>query len=161
LYPLVTACNFLVAKDFSMAVHRWLANANTAILFVVLSFFAVQVSPIALAEEADGQRATPWTSSRILGSPDPALPYKTHCIFAQVELKQPTDIVWLPDAERWIATQFDGQILSFSCDRDKAVAQPLMDMRKLHDKPVSTVVSRTFHHDLKNQPWCYVCYAFN
>jgi hypothetical protein len=107
LYPLVAGCKFLEATDFSRSVRRWLANANAAILFVALSFCAVQVFPIALVEEAVGQRATPWTSSRVLGSPDPALPYNTHRIFAQVELKQPTDIVWLPDAERWIA-EVDG-----------------------------------------------------
>ncbi len=106
-------------------------------------------------------RMTPWTSSRILGSPEPALPFKTQRVFPHVDLVQPTDIVWLAEANRWIATQVNGQIVSFDSDTKSAVARPVTDLNGLHERPVSTVVSTTFHHDLANQPWCYVCYASN
>ena len=114
-----------------------------------------------VGQQVTVKRATPWTASKVLGSPDPALPYKVERVFTKIELTQPTDIVWLPDAKRWIATQSDGHIVSFVDDRRQATAQPVMDLNTLHEHPVSTVVSTTFHHDLKSQPWCYVCYASN
>ncbi len=112
-----------------------------------------------VAEETIVKRKTPWLTSNIKGSPDPALPYRTQRVYSQVQLTQPTDVVWLPDAGRWIATQEKGQIVSFDYDRQTATAQPLLDLNELHERPISNAVSMMFHHDLANQPWCYVCYA--
>ncbi len=105
------------------------------------------------------QRVTPWTSSNIKGSPEPPLPYRTQRVYQQVQLQQPTDIVWLPAAQRWIATQVNGTIVTFGSDRETATAQPFLDLNESHEKPVSNTVSTTFHPDLENHPWCYVCYA--
>lgn len=111
------------------------------------------------AEETTVNRANPWVTSNIKGSPDPALPYRTERVYSQVELTQPTDVVWLPDAQRWIATQVNGEIVSFGYDRQSAKTQPLLNLNDLHERPVSNAVSMTFHHDLEKQPWCYACYA--
>ncbi len=123
--------------------------------------FLITLTTISAGEDVPSKRVTPWTSSRILGSPDPALPYKTQRVFANVELNQPTDIIWLADAKRWIATQLNGQIVSFENDHDTAITRPVLDLKELHQGSVSTVVSTTFHPDLANEPWCYVCYASN
>ena len=111
------------------------------------------------ANEPARQRTTPWVSSNVKGSPDPALPYRTQRVYRQVELTQPTDVVWLPDARRWIATQVNGQIISFDYDQQTATTKPLLDLNQLHERPVSNAVSMTFHPNLTQQPWCYVCYA--
>ena len=105
------------------------------------------------------QRQTPWTSSNVHGSPDPPLPYKARRIFAKVRLQSPTDVVWLPAAQRWIATQQAGQIVSFVNDPNAAVAEPFLDLSDLHKEPVFRAFATTFHHDLSNQPWCFVTYS--
>lgn len=111
------------------------------------------------ADEPIVQRAIPWVTSNLKGSPDPALPYRTERVYKQVQLTQPTDVEWLPDARRWIATQVNGQIVSFAYDQQTATTKPLLDLNELHEQPVFNAVSMTFHPNQPRQPWCYVCYA--
>lgn len=91
----------------------------------------------------------------------PALPYRTQRVYRQVELTQPTDVVSLLNSRHWIATQVNGQIISFDYDQQTATTKPLLDLNQLHERPVSNAVSMTFHPNLTQQPWCYVCYAWN
>ena len=115
--------------------------------------------PWAVGQDFLPARATPWTTSQIHGSPEPPLPYTTSRVFRQVRLNQPTDIVWLPAARRWVATQVDGKIFTFENDSASAVCQPLLDLNQFHDRPVFRGFAIAFHPDQTNQPWCYVTYS--
>lgn len=105
-------------------------------------------------------RLVPWTSSNVKGSPDPPLPYKTERAFGNVHLDHPTDIMWLADAQRWIATQQNGRIVSFENDPENATAKPFLDLSDCHEQPVSQALATMFHHDLAGQPWIFVTYSY-
>lgn len=128
-----------------------------ALRFILFMVISCSVSATAVAQILE--RRAPWTTSKVKGSPDPPLPYKIQRVFSNVELEHPTDIVWLPDAKKWIATQVTGEIVVFENDVDHATTTPLLDLNRLHEKQVFRTVSTTFHHDLANQPWCFVTYA--
>ncbi len=113
-----------------------------------------------IGQETPPPRQVPWTSSKIQGSPAPPLPYTTQRVFTDVQLDHPTDVVWLPEAERWIATQLKGQIVSFENDPENATAVPCLDLNDCHDRPISQGLAIQFHHDLAGQPWCFVTYSF-
>lgn len=112
------------------------------------------------AAEPPPARVTPWTTSKVKGSPEPPLPYRAERVFPAVELNNPTDITWLPEAERWIAMQNDGRVLSFANDPENATASPVFDLSEVHGKRVPGGIAVKFHHDLENHPWCFVTYRF-
>ncbi|OYP37619.1 PQQ-dependent sugar dehydrogenase [Rhodopirellula sp. MGV] len=114
-----------------------------------------------LLAEDPPQRATPWRSSRVHGTPEPPLPYKATRVFKNVKLDHPTDIAWLPDAQRWIATQQNGPIVSFSNDPNTAELTKVLDLNDCHRQPVGQTLTTLFHHDLERFPWCFVCYTYN
>ncbi|PAY16171.1 hypothetical protein CKO51_28140 [Rhodopirellula sp. SM50] len=130
-------------------------------LACLLAVCFVGLPPAGLVgQETPPPRQVAWTTSKIQGSPAPPLPYITQRIFAGVQLDHPTDIVWLPEAERWIATQLKGQIVCFENDRENATAEPCLDLNDCHDRPISQGLAIQFHHDLADQPWCFVTYSF-
>lgn len=126
---------------------------------IIIAFTLVVISSFqCLAQESLPDRLARWTTSRVNGSPDPPLPYKTMAVYQGVKLDSPTDITWLPDARRWIATQNNGKILKFENDPRNAFAEPLLDLTQIPDRPATQVFATIFHPDLKNQPWCFVTY---
>ena len=125
---------------------------------IAIALLAVFSPPI-LAEETSSERAHPWTTSRVKGSPDPPLPYKTQAVFTQVELDKPTDISWLPTAQKWVANHAGNKVVTFSNDHKNAVAQPLMDLSKISGESVQVGYATKFHFDLENQPWCFLTYT--
>lgn len=110
----------------------------------------------ATAEETRNQRTTPWTTSRVQGSPNPPLPYTTQRVFTKVILDRPTNISWLPSAQKWIANHAGNKIVTFDNETEDATAEPLLNLRDLMKEQVQTGYATMFHHDLANEPWCFI-----
>ena len=104
-------------------------------------------------------RMTPWSSSKVKGSPEPPLPYTAQPAFTNVELDRPTNITWLPSAKKWIANHAGNQIVTFGNDPEAAVATQLLDLGDLPGRGAKTGYAVKFHHDLENQPWCFLTYT--
>lgn len=134
------------------------AFANiTRFLFAFLFTFC----PFAHAEDGKdaNTRQFAWTSSKVKGSPDPPLPYKTSQVFPGVKLTNPTEIAWYPNAEKWIANHSGDKIVSFDNDPVNAVTKPLLSLSEVVGAPVQTGYTTLFHYDQENQPWCFVTYT--
>lgn len=54
----------------------------------------------------------PWDTSRVLGSPEPPLDYKTQRVYAEVKFKHPLYIAALPGADRMLVVEQSGLIRS-------------------------------------------------
>ena len=119
----------------------------------------IGMQPFSCAQESKRKRTTPWTTSRVKGSPDPPLPFRAVPIFKNVALDRPTDITWLPDAQRWVANHAGSQIVTFANDPENAVAKPLLNLSDVYGSKVDVGYATKFHHDLKNQPWCFVTFT--
>ena len=65
-----------------------------------------------LAAFAFAQRV-PWTTSRLVGSPDPPPPYRLVRAFPQVTFKSPVFIAQDPLSDRLLVAEYDGLIYSF------------------------------------------------
>ncbi|HEU0123469.1 MAG TPA: PQQ-dependent sugar dehydrogenase [Bryobacteraceae bacterium] len=55
----------------------------------------------------------PWTTSRLIGSPDPPSPFVLNRAFPQVKFKSPVFIAQDPLSERFYVAEYDGRIYSF------------------------------------------------
>ncbi len=98
-----------------------------------------------------------WTTSRIKGTPEPPLPYVTRRILDDVEMKMPTEMVRVPGTDRWIVTQLNGSVLSFSKTGDPDQVQSL-NLKEV-SKGTFRTLGITFHPEFPKRPWVYIAYC--
>src|SRR6516164_7780191 len=79
-------------------------------------------------EAAKGTR-TPWTTSRVVGSPDPPAPYKVVRAFPKVKFHHPLLIARPPGSDRLFVGEQEGVLWSF-VDKQDAKAELFFDLRK-------------------------------
>ncbi len=73
------------------------------------------LAPISAAENAGPAPVitrVSWDTSRVIGSPEPPLPYKTERIFAEIEFKRPLYAGVLPRSDRVLVVEQSGRIVS-------------------------------------------------
>src|SRR5262245_26824350 len=66
-----------------------------------------------LAQDNPTLRRPPWTTSRLLGSPEPPAPYRLVPAFGQLRFELPTSLEEIPGANRLLVTERGGRIFSF------------------------------------------------
>lgn len=102
---------------------------------------------------------TPWTTSKITGSPDPSSPYRIERAFPHLSFRQPTVLTQSPGSSRWYLAELAGKIFSFA--DDPAVRQEdtdlFVDLRQ-HIERVSHIYGMTFHPDFQQNGYVYICY---
>lgn len=76
-----------------------------------LSFFLF-AAVFGAAQPATPQRV-PWTTSRLVGAPDPPSPFRLARAFPQVTFKGPVFIAQDPSSDRLFVAEYDGLIYSF------------------------------------------------
>ncbi len=109
---------------------------------------------------------TPWTTSRVVGSPDPPPPFQVARAFPNLKFEHPLLLVRCPGSDRFVVGEQAGVLYSFP-DRPDAKADLLCDLRKeiktihLHPeaKEVEAVYGLAFHPDFATNRQCFVCYT--
>jgi putative heme-binding domain-containing protein len=86
------------------------------------------------------------------------LPYKATRVFPNIQLDLPTDVSWVASANKWVATQRRGKLVTFDNDPENAKTEPFLDLSEALGAPVSNAFRVLFHPDLQNQPWCFVTF---
>ncbi|NNE00886.1 MAG: c-type cytochrome [Pirellulaceae bacterium] len=108
-----------------------------------------------LAQETD----TPlrWTTSRVIGTPDPPLPYTIERVYADAPLKRPVEMVRVPQSDRWIVVDVSGKIQSFD-KSDPSELRLAIDLKQV----VPTTFRAygiTFHPQYPDVAECYIAYS--
>src|SRR5262245_53128634 len=109
---------------------------------------------------------TPWTTSRVVGSPDPPPPFKVVRAFPNLKFVHPLLIARSPGDSRLFVGEQAGVLYSFA-DKPDAKAELFFDLRKeiktvhlLKDaKEVEAVYGLVFHPDFEKNRQCFVCYT--
>jgi putative heme-binding domain-containing protein len=117
------------------------------------------------SEPAKSARA-PWTTSRVVGSPDPPPPFKVVRAFPNLKFEHPLLLARPPGSDRLFVGEQAGVLHSF-LDKPDAKADLFFDLRKeiktihlLPDaKEVEAVYGLTFHPDFEKNRQCFVCYT--
>jgi len=100
---------------------------------------------------------TPWTLSRIVGSPEPPLPFVTERVFPAIKFNNCLDITSAPGSDRLFVVEQSGKVFSFPNKPDVQSADLVADFAK-EIPSVQAVYSLTFHPDFARNRFCYVCY---
>jgi putative heme-binding domain-containing protein len=119
---------------------------------------------------AEGPPARParkaWTTSRIVGSPDPPAPYRAVNAFPNVRLTHPLLIAHTPGIDRLFVGEQEGKLYSIA-NRPDATAELFLDLTKdlrtlrLNPKAdkLEFVYGLAFHPKFEENRFCYVCYT--
>jgi putative heme-binding domain-containing protein len=109
---------------------------------------------------------TPWTASRVLGTPDPPPPFKVVRAFPNLKFDHPLLIVRSPIGNRLIVGEQGGILYSFP-DEPHARADVFFDLpgqlQTIHQlagaDSVEAVYGLAFHPDFERNRQCFVCYT--
>jgi putative heme-binding domain-containing protein len=150
-----------------------LSLAALALLLLVGGFTAWLVaSAAATAQSKQGGPAqpkrVPWTTSRVVGSPDPPPPFKVVRAFPNLKFKQPLLMARCPGSDRFVVGEHAGVLYSFA-DTPDARAELFCDLRKEiqtiqllpEAKGIEAVYGLAFHPDFARNRQCFVCYTLN
>jgi putative heme-binding domain-containing protein len=139
---------------------------------IVFSAWLVLLSVCAVvrAEQPFGlKRRTPWTTSRLTGSPEPPPPYRVERAFPALTFHNPVLITSAPGSNRLFVGEQDGKIFSFPNDPQVKKADLFFDLRtELHSwdpagkvKGIGAVYGLAFHPQFAKNRYCYICYILD
>jgi uncharacterized repeat protein (TIGR03806 family) len=131
-----------------------------AAAFSVTALFLGDSAPdrAAAAERTDkGQpfdvdRRVPWTSSKIIGTPDPPAPYRTRQVFTRLKFHEPLAMTPIPGTNRLLMVERRGKVFTFENSRDVEKADLLLDTGK-------STYGAAVHPDFQKNGFVYVTYV--
>ncbi len=100
---------------------------------------------------------TPWTTSRVTGSPNPPAPLVVERVFPGIKFENPVDFTALPGGDRWIVADQSGRVWAFRATPDATERESVLDWPKLH-KPSSGILGFTFHPDFAKNRFVFINY---
>src|SRR5262249_31064682 len=111
----------------------------------------------------------PWTTSRVVGSPEPPHPYRTERVFPKLSFRKGDHIEACPVGDRFFIVELDGKIVSFAPSATVDKTDPFLDLpREVKgcepDKVVrkfGAVYAMTFHPQYAKNRYCYVSYMLD
>jgi putative heme-binding domain-containing protein len=108
----------------------------------------------------------PWTTSKVVGSPDPPPPFKAVRVFPNVKINHPLLIARCPGSDRLFVGEQEGVLYSIA-NKPDAKAEVFFDLRKEIKTAAKTpgaggieaVYGLVFHPKFEQNRLCYVCYT--
>lgn len=126
----------------------------------VLTCFVIQVAVVQAEDARFGlEQRVPWTTSRIKGTPDPALPYETERAFPQLKFNQPLAIAMAPGEKRFFVAERKGKIFSFNYEDQQTSQADLFFDLKLKEPALNEIYGITFHPRFAENRYVYICYV--
>lgn len=128
---------------------------------------AVGVATLAQAPEAKEKKVRQaWTTSRVVGSPDPPHPYRAERVFPKLNFRKGVHLEACPVGGRFFVTEQDGRIVSFVPSVTVEKTDPVLDLpREAKGCKLDKVVRKfgaayamTFHPQFARNRYCYVTY---
>ena len=105
-------------------------------------------------------KRVPWTTSRVIGSPEPPSPYMAALAFPHLQFDQPTVITRAPGTDRLFVATNKGRIVSFEDKRDARDLQVMLEFESRQDPRNDRTLYRqiqglTFHPDFQKNRYVY------
>ncbi|MSQ93469.1 MAG: hypothetical protein EXR98_02810 [Gemmataceae bacterium] len=102
------------------------------------------------------EKRVPWTTSKVVGSPEPPPPYKTEPAFAKLpKFDEPLDMTYAPGTNRLFVAERMGKIFSFVNNKDTDKTDLTLELKDKDGKK-QTIYAFTFHPKFKDNGYLYV-----
>ncbi len=92
----------------------------------------------------------PWTSSKLVGTPEPPPPYTVRRIFPEIVFKSPVFIAQEPGTDRMMVGELDGKIWAFP------ISNPVPDAKELVLETKRQLYSFSFHTNYEQNGQIFV-----
>ncbi|MBO12006.1 MAG: hypothetical protein CMJ68_14725 [Planctomycetaceae bacterium] len=102
-------------------------------------------------------RKTPWSTSKVQGTPEPPSPFLAERRFPKLKFTNPVEMRPIPGTNRLLVMELGGKIYSFP-DRQEAASPDLALDLKQHKPAISNAYGFTFHPDFKRNRTCFISY---
>lgn len=126
-----------------------------------------QTAPADGAPSVGLRERVAWTTSRLVGTPDPPPPYQAERAFGELAYKNPVELVSLSGSgaaggERLFIVELQGKIYSFPNTPDAGDVEPALffDM-KASIAGMKMAYGLAFHPDFATNRYCYICYVLD
>ncbi len=125
-----------------------------------LALLSLALPAVGLAEKSAPKKPagltkrTPWTTSRIKGSPEPPPPYRLEVAFPKLKFYEPLELTAAPGTNRLFVAQRPGKVHSFVPDPRTEKADLLIDVKKV-------VYGLAFHPKFASNGYFYVTYILD
>ena len=126
-------------------------------LITLVALLQVSCATPVYSEESPGGQRTPWTTSRVHGSPDPPRPYTTERAFPNLQIDRCVDMTYAPESNLIFVAELSGKIYSFPSEPNIEAADLAVDIAAEVDG-AKQVYAFTFHPNFANNRYCYICY---
>lgn len=137
---------------------RWLWAA-AALGFASIALFSL---PTKSAPKPYGiDKRVPWTTSRVVGSPEPPSPYMAALAFPNLKFDVPTVITRAPGTDRLFVATNEGKVYSFEDKRNTKDVELFLELEAKHDAKGQRTLHRhihglEFHPDFQKNGYVYV-----
>jgi len=137
---------------------RWLWAGGA----LALTWLAVFSLPTRSAPKPYGiDKRVPWTTSRVVGSPEPPSPYMAALAFPHLKFDVPTVITRAPGTDRLFVATNKGKVFSFEDNRDTKEVELFLELESKYDTKRKRTVHRQihgleFHPDFEENGYVYV-----
>lgn len=130
---------------------RSLATLAASLLIVTT------LGPIALGQQPTQKpfgidKRVPWTTSKVIGSPEPPPPYRTERAFAKLKFFEPLDMAQPAGSNRLFVAERKGKVFSFENKADVEQADLVLDL------PKTVIYGMTFHPKFAENGYIYLTY---
>jgi len=134
-----------------------------SVSLILILILTANLSVDAVAQPKPAPRPA-WTTSRLVGSPDPPPPYVVERVFSKLQFMEPVIITHQADSDRLFVVERAGRIYSFlptSEPTDPLAEAPVLDV--VIDLPIEienaeTIYGLAFDPNFRQNRYCYVCY---
>ncbi|MBS0264428.1 MAG: PQQ-dependent sugar dehydrogenase [Planctomycetes bacterium] len=101
--------------------------------------------------KATPARRNPWTTSKIVGSPEPPAPYRTQQVFTKLKFNEPVAMTFAPGSKRLVVVERRGKVFTFENSPNVDKADLLLDTGK-------TTYGIALHPDFQKNGYVFVTY---
>ncbi len=99
---------------------------------------------------------TPWTASRVKGSPEPPPPYKLHREYPNLKFNQPIAMIPEPGSHRIFILEVGGQMLLFEDDPDVQDSVTIFDYKSIDSTIRGSAWGMAFHPNYEDNGYVFV-----
>lgn len=125
-----------------------------------LNTLATHAAPAQTANDpASGiDHRIPWTTSRIIGTPEPPSPYRIERVFPKLNFSNAVDLALVPGTDRLLVALLGGKVFSFPNDPTCEKPDLLVDLKK-EIPEMESVYGLAFHPRFEENRFVYICYV--
>ena len=127
------------------------------LLWAFIALMEVQHVVEGGSQEIRVEKRSAWTTSRIMGSPEPPLPFITEPVFPSLKFQQCLELTAIPGSNRLLVVEQAGKVFTFPNQPEISTADLVVNFAE-QIPGVQQVYSLTFHPDFQQNRYCYVCY---